>query len=145
MLSHQQTRHLDNSSFLNDHCVFNLEFPDEESFNSWMKIQNEIVEWNSGGLRKAPKSDQKLPEGNVGGIVKRGHPRKIEWTKNLTCSYGGKPRARSKESSSRTKSKPSRKVGCMARIKVQKLFVSDTIFVTIFNQHSGHRINALET
>ena len=63
MLTHQQIHHLDNSSVIADSSVSNLEFPDEESFNSWLSAQNEIIERNLARVINALKSDQKIPEG----------------------------------------------------------------------------------
>ena len=145
MLLFSQTRHLGTPSIETESLLVKLEFSNVESFCRWLRTENEIVEWNLTRLRSATNSDQKLPEGTNEMVTKKGRPRTVEWTKNFTCSFGGTPRARSGESSQRTITKPSRKVGCMAKIKAQKKFSCDTIYVTFLNQHSGHSLNTLKT
>lgn len=145
MLSFSQTRHLGNSSVETKSSIANLEFPDEKSFNSWFETENEIIEWNLDKTRSAPISASKVTGSTTDSTSKRGRPTMFEWTKYYTCSFDGVSRTRSEGFLERTISRPTRKVGCLAKIKVQKSFSTDTIFVTRLNSHSGHNINDLET
>lgn len=145
MLSFSQTRHLHTSSTEIESLLVKLEFPNEESFCRWLRTENEIVEYNLTKVRTAPNSVSKLPEGSIGKSCKRGRPTTTEWTKNYSCSFSGTSKARSEGTSERIRSRPTRKVGCPAKIKAHKLFSSDTVFVTHHKSHMGHGINDLQT
>lgn len=140
-----QTCHLGSSSIENKAPVGNLELPDEENFRSWLRTENEIIEWNLIKTRYAQKSLSKLPETTVEKTLRSGRSTTTEWTKYFQCSFGGMPRARSEGSSGSTSSRSTRKVGCHAKIKAQKLFSGEIVYVMHLNSHSGHNINDLQT
>lgn len=131
MLSYGQTLNLGISSDENNSPVVNLEFPGEDSFCHWLAKENEIVEWCLTKLRSAPNLDSNTCERLTERKSKCGRPKSIEWTKYFSCSFAGMSRAQPEGTCERTRFKHTRKVGCTAKIRAQKLFYSDTVFVTI--------------
>ncbi|RKF60675.1 hypothetical protein OnM2_048062 [Erysiphe neolycopersici] len=124
--------------------ILHLEFPDKQSFSAWLSSENKI-EWCLRKPKKAPKKIEKHSEASATSNSKRGRPATIEWAEEYRCPFSGTPRIRSKGTAKRVASKPSRKVGCKASIKAQKMFCDSRIYVLFENCHSGHTPRSMET
>ncbi|KAI0999265.1 hypothetical protein K3495_g8930 [Podosphaera aphanis] len=92
MLPFNQTRLIENGYSPRDASVIDLEFPNEESFMTWFREQNEVNEWNSHKNTNASKVDEKLFESRAEQLSKRGRPVTVESTKIFSCSFSGIPR-----------------------------------------------------
>ena len=145
MLPFKQNRTIENILDGDFAPVTNLEFRDGEFFLVWLAAQHEIVKWNSGKKRMASRSDEKLPEGTAVKKSKAGRPVTLEWSKVFTCSFSGTPRSNSDDTKKRIVSKPSRKIGCKASIKIQKKVGDERIFVVYNNSHTGHSLNSFQS
>lgn len=123
MLPHQEIRCLDNSDDMIDKTSINLKFPEDMKY---LKLV-EVLKWNCLVEFWPPEKMSQIQtrdclRGTVGVTTVRRPPITIEWTKIFTWPVGSTPRAFSEGSSYCTISKPTRKVGCMARLKFRKIF-----------------------